>query len=59
MVRGQTAHLHPNDLMRLILPQEIFMKGSKYEKVSLLLKEQNKLNEKMNNLVAQQNELLN
>ncbi|HIP11586.1 MAG TPA: methyltransferase domain-containing protein [Arcobacter sp.] len=59
MVRGQTAHLHANDLRRLVLPEELFEKNSKYAQVATLLKDQNKLSEKMNNLVALQNQLLN
>lgn len=58
MVRGQTAHLHSRDLSQLILPKELFSKNSKYTKVAEILKEQRKLSEKMNSLVAQQSALL-
>lgn len=58
MVRGQTAHLHSKDLSQLILPKELFSSGSKYAKVAKILKEQRKLSEKMNSLVAQQAALL-
>lgn len=58
MVRGQTAHLHSNDLSQLVIPKEIFDKDSNYSEAALVLKAQSKLSEEMNKLVSEQNRLL-
>lgn len=58
MVRGQTAHLHANDLSQLIIPNEVFKKGSIYQQASEIISKQAKLNEEMNRLVSKQNRLL-
>lgn len=58
MVRGQTAHLHPSDISQLVIPKDVFKSGSKYEKAAELIREQNRLNDLMNALIAQQNKLL-
>ena len=58
MVRGQTAHLYPNDISQLIIPKDIFNKGSKHQKVAGIIREQNTLCEKMNTLMAEQISLL-
>lgn len=58
MVRGQTAHLHSNDISQLVIPKEVFKKGSVYEKASKVILEQSILSEKMNELVSQQASLL-
>ncbi len=58
MVRGQTAHLHPSDISRLVIPKDVFKAGSKYEKVADVIREQNHLSGLMSNLMAKQVKLL-
>jgi len=58
MVRGQTAHLHSNDLKNLIVPFEIFEKDSCYSLVSKILEKQAHISEENNKLKAKEKELL-
>lgn len=58
MVRGQTAHLHPNDISQLVIPKDLFKAGSNYEKAAEIIKEQHILREKMSRLMAIQTNLL-
>ncbi len=58
MVRGQTAHLHPNDISQLVIPKDVFRSGSKYEKAAEIIKEQNHLSDLMSGLIAKQVKLL-
>lgn len=58
MVRGQTAHLHPSDLGKLIIPNECLEHGSKYQIVGEIIKEQAELSEKINSLNSRQYKLL-
>lgn len=58
MVRGQTAHLHANDLKQLIVPDEVLTGGSKYSAVAELLREQTDLNEELNRIHVKQQEIL-
>ena len=58
MVRGQTAHLHPSDLSQLVIPKDVLMPGSKYEKAAEVIREQNHLSDLMSDLIAKQTRLL-
>ncbi len=58
MVRGQTAHLHSNDLKNLIVPFEIFEKDSCYSLVSKILEKQAHISAENNKLKAKEKELL-
>lgn len=58
MVRGQTAHLHSSDLGQLILPDSVFDKNSKYQKVAKLLEKQSALSNEMNFLLSEQSRIL-
>lgn len=58
MVRGQTAHLHANDLGRLIVPDEVFVPGSRFSEAAEIIKRQSFLSEEMNRLASEQNKLL-
>lgn len=58
MVRGQTAHLHANDLKKLRIPRKVFSEGSVYNKAAKIIQEQSFLSEKMNELAAKQISLL-
>jgi len=59
MVRGQTAHLHASDLGQLIVPDDVFVKNSKYKKVEKLLEKQAELSREMNLLASEQSRILN
>ena len=59
MVRGQTAHLHANDLSQLVIPKTVFRQGSRFEKAAKVIRKQNELNELMGGLAAEQARLLN
>lgn len=58
MVRGQTAHLHANDLGQLIVPKKLMDKDSIYYKVAEVIKRQTSLSNEMNFLISEQNRLL-
>jgi type I restriction enzyme M protein len=57
MVRGQTAHLHAEDLGSLSVPRDI-SKNEKLLQLSRLLKQQTELSLSLNKIVNQQSELL-
>lgn len=58
MVRGQTAHLHPNDISQLVIPKDVFKTGSNYEKAAEVIREQNHLSDLMSDLISKQARLL-
>jgi type I restriction enzyme M protein len=59
MIRGQTAHLHKNDLSELPVPNKIFEPDNRLTLLSENLRREADLNEKLNELVHEQNILLN
>ena len=54
MVRGQTAHLHPQDLMELWVPDFFFEESSELVRLVQLLRQEVKLNSEMNRLAFEQ-----
>jgi type I restriction enzyme M protein len=54
MVRGQTAHLHPEDLASLRIPASVLAASEDWIRVEELLSEEVELNDRMNELARQQ-----
>lgn len=52
MVRGQTAHLHPEDLSNLVVPDSVISSGDRG--IIAVLKEEATLNERLNELSREQ-----
>lgn len=57
MVRGQTAHLHPDDLARLSIPESVLSASEDWQRVEAILKEEASLNDRRNELARQQQEI--
>jgi type I restriction enzyme M protein len=58
MVRGQTAHLHPEDLASLPIPKSVLSASEEWQIVQELLREEASLNDRLNDLVYQQQTIL-
>ncbi|MCL2075689.1 MAG: N-6 DNA methylase [Betaproteobacteria bacterium] len=54
MVRGQTAHLHPEDLASLPIPESVLSASEDWQRVEKLISEEATLNDQMNELACQQ-----
>lgn len=54
MVRGQTAHLHPEDLASLPIPESVLDASEDWQRVEALLREEASLNDRLNELARQQ-----
>jgi type I restriction enzyme M protein len=54
MVRGQTAHLHPEDLASLSIPESVLDASEDWQRVEALLREEASLNDRLNELARQQ-----
>lgn len=54
MVRGQTAHLHPDDLANLTIPTSVLDASEEWLRLQALLSEEASLNDRLNELVRQQ-----
>ena len=59
MVRGQTAHLHPNDLMMLEIPAYVMTPSSTLHSLTDILREELKLSARLNFLAERQATLSN
>ena len=57
MIRGQTAHLHPNDLRELIVPNGILRPNQDLKKLNESLRKLAVLNEDINELIHENNNL--
>jgi len=57
MVRGQTAHLYPDDLRELRIPEALLGTSSQWQLLRDVLKEESSLNERLNELAQQQKEI--
>ena len=58
MVRGQTAHLHPNDLLGMRLPRTLIRSSLPLRKLADQIKREIQLSEEINQLAFEQRELL-
>jgi type I restriction enzyme M protein len=58
MVRGQTAHLHADDIAELPLPDELFEDKSVFDKVGKLIRDEANVCERMNEIAYAQMALL-
>jgi type I restriction enzyme M protein len=58
MIRGQTAHLHPRDLLWLMVPPEILKPDESLKKLAENLRKEAILNEERNKLIHEDEELL-
>jgi type I restriction enzyme M protein len=54
MVRGQTAHLHPEDLGNLLIPDSVLSASDEWRRIQELLHEESILNDRKNELARQQ-----
>ena len=54
MIRGQTAHLHPGDLLELPIDMEILNKNSEIKKLALLAKKEAEINVILNQTIWEQ-----
>lgn len=50
MVRGQTAHLHPDDLLELRVPAEVIGTRCAYSGLAALIREEAQVNDKLNEI---------
>jgi type I restriction enzyme M protein len=57
MVRGQTAHLHPDDIAELRIPQALLDAREEWKALEAVLREEAALNERLNELAWQQQRL--
>jgi type I restriction enzyme M protein len=57
-VHGKTAHLHPDDIKELLVPEEIFSATAAMKKLREILQEEAQLSEKLNLLVFEQAKLI-
>ena len=56
MVRGQTAHLHPEDILEMNLPQAILEPTKELQQLADKIRKQSKLYEEINTLAYEQRE---
>lgn len=54
MVRGQTAHLHPDDLAGLPIPKALLEVSEDWQRIEALLREEAEINDRLNELARQQ-----
>jgi type I restriction enzyme M protein len=57
LVRGQTAHLYPDDLAELRIPHSVLDMAAPWPAACALLEEEAALNDKLNEIVRRQQEL--
>jgi type I restriction enzyme M protein len=57
MVRGQTAHLHPDDLAGLSVPKSLLDASEEWRRIEVLLREEAQINDRLNELARQQQAL--
>lgn len=57
MVRGQTAHLHPDDLADLSVPKSLLDASEEWRRIEVLLREEAQINDRLNELARQQQAL--
>ena len=58
LVRGQTAHLYPSDVLGLSLPSELFEPNENLKKVADLLRDETELNSQLNEYAFKQKQIL-
>lgn len=58
MVRGQTAHLHPSDLGKLIIPKSLLKPNNSVRKLIDLMSEENELANRKNQLFFEQERIM-
>lgn len=58
LIRGQTAHLYPSDILELPLPLELLEPDKSLKKVADLLRQETELNSKLNEYAFEQQQLL-
>lgn len=58
LIRGQTAHLYPSDILELLLPSELLKPDKNLNKVADLLRLETELNSKLNEYAFEQQRLL-
>lgn len=57
MVRGQTAHLHADDLASLSIPESLLDASDDWRRIESLITEEAKINDRLNELARQQQTL--
>jgi type I restriction enzyme M protein len=57
MVRGQTAHLHSDDLASLSVPESLLVASEEWRRIERLLIEEAEINDRLNELARQQQTL--
>lgn len=58
MVRGQTAHLHPDDVRDLLVPEQVFSQDAAMKQIREVLREESETAERQNVLAHQQASLI-
>jgi type I restriction enzyme M protein len=58
MVRGQTAHLHPSDMEKLIIPKSLLKPNSTIKRLIQLTKEENDLASRKNEIFFEQSKIM-
>ena len=59
MVRGQTAHLYPNDLEKLVIPDKILKHKNRYQEIVKLTEKELNVSNTLNTVSFKRNQLLN
>lgn len=58
MIRGQTAHLYPSDLLELPVPEKLLQPDERVNKVAEVLHSETRLSRELNDIVFQQRQVL-